>query len=370
MAYQIILIEDNPEMIESMIATLKTSPEFNHAATFKNVNAALRQSGIFRPNLFLINAEDAESLSMLPALVDLYPNADILGTMSNWVPDIARKAVESGAWGCILKPFSISDISEALRLYKTRGKIGLANVISFFSPKGRAGRTTLAAILALALAAKTGDRVALVDADLQFGDLPIFFDAEPAHTVIDATQDIRLINPLNFEPYFHKIKDNLYLLSSPDRPEYAELVDAESLAEVVRMTCHLFKYVLIDLPVGFNPISIRMSNFADRVVVMAMINNGFEIQHMNRALKMFHAFGDSGQHKKIYPVFSRVNPCTDEEKRKIEAKLGYEVDEILPNEYKMVSIANSGRLSKGLPMDTLLMQKIDKIADDIISGKR
>ena len=369
MAYQVIIIEDDQSMIENMTATLKTSPDFILAATFKNANAAIRQSGVFRPDLFLVNAEDAESISMLPAFVDLYPKADILGMMSNWVPDMARKAVEGGAWGCILKPFSISDITEALRLYKTRGKIGLANVIAFFSPKGRAGRTTLAAILALALAHKTGERVALIDADLQFGDLPIFFDVEPEHTIIDATQDIRLINPLNFEPYFHKIKDNLYLLSSPDKPEYAELVDAESLAEVVRMTCHLFKYVLIDLPAGFNPISIRMSNFADKVVVMAMINNGFEIQHMSRALRMFKSF-TKGINKKIYPVFSRVNPCTDEEKHKIEAQLGYKVDEILPNEYKMVSIANSGRLSKGLPMDTLLMQKIDKIADDIISGKR
>ena len=368
MAYQVIVIEEDQEMLEKMVTVFKSSPDFNVAATYRTANAALGQGGIFRPDLFLIDVENSESLNMLPAFVDIFPNADILGMMSHWVPDIARKAVEGGAWGCVLKPFKIADITEALRLYKIRGKIGLAHTFGFFSPKGRAGRTTLAAILALALADKTDERVALIDADLQFGDLPIFFDVEPQHTVVDATQDIRLLTPLNFEPYFHKIKNNLYLLSSPDRPEYAELVDAESLAEVVRMTCHLFKYVLIDFPAGFNPISIRMSQFVDTVIVMAMINNGFEIQHVKRALNMFKGFTE--EDKKILPVFSRVNPCTEEEKMKIERKLGYRVDEILPNEYRMVSIANSGRLSKGLPMDTLLMKKIANIADSIISGER
>ena len=368
MAYRVIIIENNQEMLDNMVAMLKKSSDFVVTSTYKNANAAISQSGIFQPDLFLINVEDSESLNMIPAFVDIFPNANILGLVSNWNADIARDTIAGGALGCILKPFDVQDIKEALRLYKIRGKSGLSRIISFFSPKGRAGRTTAAAVLALAIAKKSGERVALIDADLQFGDLPIFFDVEPKQTVVDAAQDVQLLNPLNFEPYFYKIKEGLYLLSSPDRPEYAELVETESLVNVVRLSCNLFRYVLIDLPAGFNPTSVSMCELADTNVIMAMINNGFEIQHMKRAIGMFKTWIDYG--KKIYTVFTRVNPCTEEEKLKIQAQLGFPVTNVLPNEYKMISIANSGRISKGLPMDSLMMQTISEIADDIISGKK
>ncbi|MBR1730034.1 MAG: P-loop NTPase [Selenomonadaceae bacterium] len=369
MPYQVILIESDQVLLNNMIATIKKSSEFELAATFKTANAALGQSSIFRPDLFLVDVDNPDSLNMIPAFIDIFPDAKILGMMSLWNPNIAQKSLEAGALGCILKPFTADDIIKSLELYTLRGKNKPARLISFFSPKGRAGRTTMAAILALGLAKKSGERVALIDADLQFGDLPIFFDVEPEQNVVDATQDIKMITPLNFEAYFHKIKDNLYLLSSPDRPEYAELVDIESFVDVVRMSCNLFRYVLVDLPAGFNPLSIGTCKLSDTVVVMAMINNGFELQHVKRTLEMFKNYSP-GDDKKIYTVFTRVNPCTEEERLKLERKLGYPVTDVLPNEYRMISVANSGRLSRNLPLESQLVKEVDRIAEDIMSGKR
>ncbi|MBQ7630805.1 MAG: hypothetical protein IJS81_11445 [Selenomonadaceae bacterium] len=368
MEYQVILVEDNPDMLDNMIATLKNSTDFNLAATFKSVNDASGQSSIFRPNLFLINVDSIDALNNIPVFVDIFPDAKILGLVSNWDADIAMNVIAAGALGCIVKPFTAQDILDAIDLYERRGKPGLSRIISFFSPKGRAGRTTVAAILGLLLSEMSDERVALIDADLQFGDLPIFFDIEPKQTVVEASQDVKMLTPLNLKSYFHHIKKNLYLLASPDKPEYAELVESESLLEVVRLSCNLFRYVLIDLPAGFNPISVEMTQFADTSVFMAMINNGFEIQHMKRALEVSKTLRE--MNKKIYSVFSRVNPCTDEEKRKIESQLGFPVDVILPNEYKMISLANSGRIAKGLPKDSLLMKTLTGIAADVISGKR
>ena len=368
MAYQVIVIENDQESLDNIITTLKGSPDFNFITSYKDVNNAVSQSGMFNPDLFLINVDDEESLNMVPAFVDLFPNADILGLVSQWIPDASKKMQRFRALGCIVKPFTAKDVLEALRLYKIRGKKGLARIISFFSPKGRAGRTTMASIIALALAAKSGERVALIDADLQFGDIPIFFDIEPKQTVVDAAQDVRLLTPLNIEPYFYKIKNNLYLLSSPEKPEYAELVETQSMVDFVRLSCNVFRYVIMDLPAGFNPLSIGLSRLADTVVIMSMMNNGFEIHHLKRAMEIFKS-NSANSDKKVYPIFTRVNPCTEEEKRKIELKLGYHVQNIIPNEYRMISVANSGRLSKNLPMEAPIIKDISDIADDIISEK-
>ena len=369
MTYQVILVEDDPTMLDDMIATLKSSTDFNLAATFKNVQDAVGQSSVFQPNLFLVNVDDPETLNNIPIFVDIFPDAKILGLVSNWNADIAMNVIAAGALGCILKPFTTQDILDAIHLYTERGKPGLSRIISFFSPKGRAGRTTAAALMAQIIAEESDERVALIDADLQFGDLPIFFDIEPKQTIVEVTQDIKLLNPLNLKPYFYRLSHHLYLLSSPDRPEYAELVDVDSLADVVRLTCNLFRYVLIDLPAGFNPVSVAMTQLSDTVVVMAMINNGFEIQHMKKALEVSKSM-EAGDEKRIYPVFTRVNPCTEEERLKIEEKLGYHVSDILPNEYRMISLANSGRLGKSLPKDSLMMKNLRKIAEGIITGER
>ena len=368
MVYKVVVIENDQESSDNIISNLKKSSNFNFVASYKDVNAAISQSEMFQPDLFLINVDDKESLNMIPAFVDIFPNSNILGFVSQWVPDISKEMQRVRALGCITKPFTAGDVLEALRIYKLRGKKGLARVVSFFSPKGRAGRTTMASILALALAAKSGERVALIDADLQFGDIPIFFDVEPEQTVIDAARDVRLLTPLNVEPYFYNIKKNLYMLSSPEKPEYAELVDIQSMVDFVRLSSNVFRYVIMDLPAGFNPLSIGLSRLADTVVMMAMINNGFEIQHLRRALEIFDSNSANSQ-KKVYPILSRVNPCTDEEKRKIELKLGYSVRNIMPNEYRMISIANSGRLSRDLPMESLLIKNISEIADEMISEK-
>ena len=291
-----------------------------------------------------------------------------MATMFQWDPFRAQKALEAGITGCIIKPFSAKEILEYLRLYTIRGKHEPARYISFFSPKGRAGRTTLTALLALLIAEKTGERVALIDADLQFGDLPIFFDAEPKRTVVDATQDIKLLTPMTFAPYFMEIKKGVSLLSSPDRPEYAELVSPENLLEVVMMTGHIFRYVLIDLPAGFNPLSLNLCRISDVVFVTTMLNSGFEIKHVKKTMEMFESQESEG--RKVKTVFTRVNPFTEEERQKIADRLGYPVDVMIPNEYRMISIANSGRLSRGLPTDTLLMKTISDMADKVIAGGR
>ena len=366
MAYRAIVIDDNKDMLEEIVAVLRRSPDFEVAATYKSAHAAINPSGMFHPDLFLANVEDEETLNMLPDFVDKFAGAYILGTMSQWDPLIAQKTLEGGATGCILKPFTAKEILEYIQLYTARGRHRPPRLISFFSPKGRAGRTTLAAILALLIAEKTGERVALIDADLQFGDLPIFFDLEPKRTVVDATQDIKLLTPVSFAPYFYPVKEGVSLLSSPDRPEYAELVSPESLTEVVMMAGNIFRYVLVDLPSGFNPVTLNICRISNVVFVTTMINSGFEVKHAKKTMEMFDSQADG--RRKVHTVFTRVNPFTEENRQKIADQLGYPVDVMIPNEYKMISVANSGRLAKGLPMDTLLMKTISGMADKIIDA--
>ena len=60
MPSQVILVESDPTLAENMNAVLKSSNDFTVAATYKDANAALGQSKMFQPDLFLINADDGD----------------------------------------------------------------------------------------------------------------------------------------------------------------------------------------------------------------------------------------------------------------------------------------------------------------------
>ena len=346
MARQVILIEGEQRNSENIISALKNSPDFEIAAVYKTAYAALGQSRMFNPELFLIDVENEKSINIIPEFVGIYHEAVVVGLLDYWDSEKNLACLAAGAAGCILKSFKSDEIKKSLELYKMRGRNSPSRIISFFSPKGRAGRTTTASILALTIAEKSGERVALIDADLQFGDMAVFFDIEPEHTLIEVSQDIKLLNPLTFDSYFYRLKENVSLLAAPNKPEYAELVEVKSLVEIVHLACSLFRYVLIDLPIGFNPVTIGMYDLAETNVVMAMMNKIFDIHHMHRALEMFQTL-NRGQ-KQLYTCFTRVEPCTDNERLKIQRELGYPVADILPNEYQITSLINRGKLLKGL----------------------
>lgn len=368
MKYCVILIEHDEDMLLKLSSVIKSSQQFNLVATYHDAKSALGQGSMFRPDLFLIDIEHSEALELISRFAVIFPHASILGTLLRWNEDIADRALAEGLQGCLLKPFSVTDIFNTLTLYQQRGKAKPPRVMAFFSPKGRSGRTTLASILAIELANKSDESVALIDADLQFGDLPIFFDVNPKHTIVEASHDINLLTPEGLLPYFQQLYDKVWLLGSPLRPEYAELIEVEKLKRVVRMAGQLFRYVLVDLPSGFNPVSVSVCEQADTNFLVAMLNSGQEIEHMKRSMRLFETWGEYG--KKIYTIFTRVSPCNEQEKHNLEQDFGRPISEILPNEYILSNITASGRLLKDLPDNSPFVECVTAIADDIVQGKR
>src|SRR5664279_2965361 len=102
-----------------------------------------------------------------------------------------RRAMMAGAKNYLTKPFTGDELVNAVKdaysreqkIRSTlRAKTGVrapGKVISVFSGKGGVGKTTLAVNLAVALSRRPETRVAIVDADLQFGDVALFMNLLP-----------------------------------------------------------------------------------------------------------------------------------------------------------------------------------------------
>lgn len=370
MDYQVILVENNRLMLERLSSVIRGTSGFSLAARYQQAGDALGQSAMFKPNIILLDIDEKGNLGLVPEFASAFPGAAILCISSHWDAKESDQIAQAGAKGYLVKPFSSEELTEAVQTFSKSGMAQGSEVLAFFSPKGKSGKTTLIANLAMSLAARSGEPVGIIDADLQFGDMAVFFNLEPKSTIVEATRDIKFLSPITLNPYFMAVPEaeNIRVLCGTKKPEFAEMVEIAPFEDLVRMAQSLFRYVLIDLPPGFNPISVASAELADTTYMVAMVGGGFEVLHMKRALDVFKAWPDYEQ--RVKTIFTRVSPCTEKERELLEQELGYPVSSILPNEYLLVSAAaNSGRMAVDVQPDTPLSKNINRLSKDIM-GRR
>ena len=106
-------------------------------------------------------------------------------------------------------------------------------VIGIFSPKGGSGRTTIATNLAIAIKQQTNTRVALLDANLQFGDVGVLLNLNPkTRSIVDLADggdpDADLVESVMIEH-----STGVRALLAPPTPEGADLITPAYLRTVV-----------------------------------------------------------------------------------------------------------------------------------------
>lgn len=368
MEYRVILVESNRLMLERLSSVIRNTKDFELVSRYQRAGDALGQGAMFKPNLILLDIDEEDNLSMLEEFTQSFQDADVICLSAKWAPSDSESIARAGAKGFLIKPFTSEELQEAIRTFN-RSKLSFgSDVIAFFSPKGKSGKTTLIANLGMALAQKTGQQVGVIDADLQFGDMSVFFNLAPKTTLMEAVRDINFLSPVTLNSYFLPIADNLRVLCSAKRPEYAELVDINAFTEVVSMARSMYRYVLIDIPSGFTPISIATAEASDTTYLVTMISGTFEIQHMQRALEIFKAWPD--YEDRVRTIFTRVEPCDANEQAKLVQSLGYSKVSIIPNEYMLVSsAANNGQMAILEQPDSKFASFVNRLADEIIGSK-
>lgn len=190
MAYRTVLIEDNQVMLERLSSVIKNTPGFDLSARYRNAGDALGQMQAFKPELILLDIDNERNGALLPDLKKSYPHTAIIGMSRKWDSEAQSRLMRSGAGGFMIKPFTGEELRETIQNLGNAAAAHHSEVVSFFSPKGKSGKTTLISNLGAALAQKTGESVAIIDGDLQFGDMSVFFNLTPQSTIVEAVRDI------------------------------------------------------------------------------------------------------------------------------------------------------------------------------------
>jgi pilus assembly protein CpaE len=142
------------------------------------------------------------------------------------------------------------------------------HVIVIYSPQGGAGKTTIATNLAASLMWE-GTRVLLMDCDLQFGDIGVFLNLQAPNTIVDLVASVDDLDMELVDNVLVTHDSGLKVLLAPPRPEDAEELQANKIAELVEKLRGAFDFIIVDTATKLDDLAIALFDVAERIILVA-----------------------------------------------------------------------------------------------------
>jgi pilus assembly protein CpaE len=216
----------------------------------------------------------------------------------------------------------------------------LGTVITAFSTKGGVGKSVVATNIAVVLATHNAGRVALVDSDLQFGDVAVLLGIPPLSTTTDAaaaidTADEQLMDGLLAT---HEAS-GLRVLCAPVEPSAGDKITPEEMVGIVRMLRRMFDYVVIDMPPHFDDVVLALIEEADNVLLVASMDIP-SIKNLKVGIQTLDLLALAGGKLKL--VLNRANARVHLDVSDVERALGVSAEFRVPSDIAIPQAVNRG----------------------------
>lgn len=161
----------------------------------------------------------------------------------------------------------ISENSQLQNSANTQGK-----VLMVFSAKGGCGKTTTAINLAYALSLDINLKIALLDFDLQFGDVAIALQIDPVKTISDAISMQGNLDDLGIQSLMIHKTPNLDILLAPTNPTDVEFISGKLVETLINKLKTNYDYIVVDSPPAFTEAILQVFDMADRCYLLTTLD--------------------------------------------------------------------------------------------------
>lgn len=209
-------------------------------------------------------------------------------------------------------------------------------VITVLSPKGGAGKTTVATNLAVGLAFRGADQVAVVDLDLQFGDVAGALQLDPDHTLADVRG---AIDPTAIKVFLTPHPSGLFALCAPEDPAGAEETSPDQVGQLLQVLATEMSHVVVDTSAGIDEATLAaIEASTDLVLVGAM--DVPSVRGLRKELAALDRLGMTSQRRHL--VLNRADTKVGLTAADVEAALGLPVDVAVPSARAVPLSVNTG----------------------------
>jgi ATPases involved in chromosome partitioning len=326
--------------------------------------------------IMFLGAGDTDVLSLTERIILHRPRTHVILLVEYLDVDILQCANKAGAHNVIEFPTTQKEFAEYIKsvyhnetirinsLNEKQNIAWMSRVVTVFGAKGGLGKTTIATNLAVKLA-ENRKKVALIDLDLQFGDIHIFLDIEPADTISEFVQQVFTPNIDSVRSYMAVHSSGVHVLCAPKSPEYSELVSAEKVQSLLSVLRTYYDYVIIDTPPSFSDVTITALEASSTILFVT----GLDISILKNSKLSLSLMDSLQQRDKVRLIVNRavdISTITIEDVQKI---IGCPIWAKIPSDYKVAVTA----LNRGVPFvisspASKLSQSISIVADALITG--
>jgi pilus assembly protein CpaE len=266
--------------------------------------------------------------------------------------DTLRRAIEAGVRGIIRPDAKSAEVKKAVahaletghRLQPERGTHHGSSdrFITLISAKGGTGKTVVSSNLAVELSLAAPERVALVDLDLQFGDIATSLLLSPRYSMSDAVEAA----PLGLEPTMVKAfltthaDSGLCALCAPDEPAAGEEINSEHIGAVLDVLASEFAYVVVDTDPGLSESALTALERSTDIIVLVDLDVP-SVRGTRKLIDALDRIGMTTQRRHV--VLNRANSHVGLDRTEVVAAIGVPIDVTLPSTRHVPLSLNEGR---------------------------
>jgi len=239
-------------------------------------------------------------------------------------------------------------------------------LIVVFSAKGGVGKSTVAINVAVGMAHRSDERVALVDADLNFGDVAVLLGIPPQQTVLDAVSatqygDSDLVRSMLT---VHS-PSGLLVLPAPTEPVLGSIIDPAEIVAVCQTLQSTCGVVVVDLPAQLDDVTVALIEAADIVLLIGGMDIP-SVKNLKIGMQALDLHAIAGP--KLRLVLNRANIQVKLDVREVESVLGLRAEFPVPSDISVPIAVNAGVPVIEHAPDSPASRAFDRIARTLLGG--
>ncbi len=364
---RILIVDDIPTTLDNLQKLLSFEDDIEVCGTGGDGRRAIEEARRLQPDIVLmdVNMPQLDGIQATEILAAEVPGSPVIIMSVQGERDYIRRAMQAGAREFLIKPFSgdelIASIRRVHQLEQKKGtflakaattmpawsgaapqEVRRGEVFLVFSGKGGVGKSIIASNLAIALGMETGARVALVDLDLQFGDIGVLLNLDHSRSITDLADASASSDAEFIQDVLANGPEGVQVLLAPISPELADLVTAEHLRTIMQELQRSYDFIVVDTASHLAELNLEAIELATRVIVVTALNIP-AIKDTKLTLKVLESL--NVEPDRILLALNRSDAHSEFNKEAVENNLRFPIALQIPHDPKAVSTS----VNRGAP---------------------